>query len=163
MESTEILNAPGVLLLNLRRVFTVFKTAVLMPVLMGDCFRDASRMLSMRIALFYTKFNALFFRLYAGFGIPTFLKSSFTFLKNFSDITTLSAKVFTGVTSGRGLRCTYNKVIITKLLCLVLTLVVQYINMGHIVHFLPPIMANPVVVYVKLDLTPSTIDGTSAG
>lgn len=149
--STHRLNANGVIILNFRRVFTVFNTAMAIPLLAN---------LSVSAALLFTNLNALLFRYLAGFGIPTFLNSSFTFVNNCLTITPLRTSKDKG---GRLLPCTYLNITYTNLICLVITTLVGVINMGGIVGLFPPIMANPVVVTVNLNLTPSTIGGYGAG
>lgn len=102
----------GNVLLDFRRIFTVFKTAVLIPLVLK---------VPISITLFTDKVNALVCRITAGTGIPICLKSSFTCV---ATVTITVRRVNKSVGTTRA------NIVVIKLICILVTKVIGVLNAG---------------------------------
>ena len=154
------------LILGLQHMFAMFGATVLVPILVGGYFQDATgepvtQGLTVAVTLFCAGFGTLVFHICSKFKVPAFLGSSFAFLGGFYTVANLNVGRF--ATMGANEKAAYacGGVVIAGCLYFVLAIIIKLVGIHKVMRFLPPIVTGPIIICIGLSLAGSAISNAS--
>lgn len=158
-----VLGRPKMMVLGLQHMFAMFGATVLVPILTGIYFSDAtgSYGLSIQVTLLFAGLGTLFFHLCSKFKVPAFLGSSFAFLGGFQTIATLNTGIFEGMPMSERLPYACGGIVVAGLLYLILALIIKTVGVSRVMRFLPPVVTGPIIICIGLTLAPSAVTNAS--
>ncbi len=155
------------LILGLQHMFAMFGATVLVPILVGGYFKEATgepvtRGLTVAVTLFCAGFGTIIFHICSKFKVPAFLGSSFAFLGGFYTVANLNMGRF--ATMGADEKAAYacGGVVVAGCLYFVLAIIIKLVGIHKVMRFLPPIVTGPIIICIGLSLAGSAISNASA-
>ena len=153
-------------ILGLQHMFAMFGATVLVPILVGGYFKDATgepvtRGLTVAVTLFCAGAGTLIFHLCSKFKVPAFLGSSFAFLGGFYTVANLNAGRF--ATMGADEKAAYacGGVVVAGCLYFILAGIIKLVGIHKVMRFLPPVVTGPIIICIGLSLAGSAISNAS--
>ncbi|MCR5402236.1 MAG: uracil-xanthine permease family protein [Butyrivibrio sp.] len=154
------LGKPKMALLGLQHMFAMFGATILVPILVNGYFNGEG--LSVQVTLFFAGIGTLLFHFFSKFKVPAFLGSSFAFLGGFATIANLNTGIYADMTYGEKLPYACGGIVIAGLLYLALALIIKFVGVKKVMHFLPPVVTGPIIICIGLSLAPSAVSNASA-
>lgn len=160
------LGIPKMLLLGFQHLFAMFGATILVPILVGGYFKDATGEpltsgLTVSVTLFCAGFGTLLFHVCTKFKVPAFLGSSFAFLGGFSTVANLSSGKFAGMAANEKAAYACGGILVAGCLYFVLALIISVVGVKRVMRFLPPIVTGPIIICIGLSLAASAISNAS--
>lgn len=153
-------------ILGLQHMFAMFGATVLVPILVGGYFKEATgepvtRGLTVAVTLFCAGVGTLIFHVCSKFKVPAFLGSSFAFLGGFYAVANLNMGKY--VTMGADEKAAYacGGVVIAGCLYFVLAGIIKMVGIHKVMRFLPPIVTGPIIICIGLSLAGSAVSNAS--
>ncbi|MBR5407598.1 MAG: uracil-xanthine permease [Lachnospiraceae bacterium] len=155
------------LILGLQHMFAMFGATVLVPILVGGYFKDATgepvtRGLTVAVTLFCAGFGTIIFHICSKFKVPAFLGSSFAFLGGFYTVANLNMGKFASMGANDKAAYACGGVVIAGCLYFVLAIIIKLVGIHKVMRFLPPIVTGPIIICIGLSLAGSAISNASA-
>lgn len=154
------------LILGLQHMFAMFGATVLVPILVGGYFQEATgepvtQGLTVAVTLFCAGFGTLVFHICSKFKVPAFLGSSFAFLGGFYTVANLNMGnyVYMGANEKAAYAC--GGIVAAGCLYFVLALIIKIVGIHKVMRFLPPIVTGPIIICIGLSLAGSAISNAS--
>ena len=156
------LGVPRMLILGLQHMFAMFGATILVPILVASYFRDAcgeapSSGLTVAVTLFCAGVGTLLFHVCAKFKVPAFLGSSFAFLGGFATVANLKSGIYENMSVNDKAAYACGGIVIAGLLYLLLAVIIRFVGVKKVMHFLPPVVTGPVIICIGLSLAGSAI------
>ena len=153
-------------ILGLQHMFAMFGATVLVPILVGGYFKEATgepvtRGLTVAVTLFCAGVGTLIFHVCAKFKVPAFLGSSFAFLGGFYTVANLNAGRFAVMGADEKAAYACGGVVIAGCLYFVLAGIIKLVGIHKVMRFLPPIVTGPIIICIGLSLAGSAISNAS--
>ena len=142
------LGVPRMLILGLQHMFAMFGATILVPILVASYFRDAcgeapSSGLTVAVTLFCAGVGTLLFHVCAKFKVPAFLGSSFAFLGGFATVANLKSGIYENMSVNDKAAYACGGIVIAGLLYLLLAVIIRFVGVKKVMHFLPPVVTGP--------------------
>ena len=158
---------PGrVFILGLQHMFAMFGATVLVPILVGGYFKEATgepvtRGLTVAVTLFCAGAGTLIFHICSKFKVPAFLGSSFAFLGGFYTVANLNNGVFEHMGANEKAAYACGGVMIAGYLYFVLALIIRMVGIDKVMKYLPPVVTGPIIICIGLSLAGSAVSNAS--
>lgn len=160
------LGTAKLLILGLQHMFAMFGATVLVPILVGGYFKEATgepvtRGLTVAVTLFCAGAGTLIFHVCSKFRVPAFLGSSFAFLGGFYTVANLNAGKYASMGADEKAAYACGGVVIAGCLYFLLALIIKLVGIHKVMRFLPPIVTGPIIICIGLSLAGSAISNAS--
>lgn len=160
------LGTTKLLILGLQHMFAMFGATVLVPILVGGYFKEATgepvtRGLTVAVTLFCAGAGTLIFHVCSKFRVPAFLGSSFAFLGGFYTVANLNAGKYASMGADEKAAYACGGVVIAGCLYFLLALIIKLVGIHKVMRFLPPIVTGPIIICIGLSLAGSAISNAS--
>ena len=157
------LGIPRMMVLGLQHLFAMFGATILVPILIGGYFRDATGEnlttgLTVAVTLFCAGAGTLLFHVCTKMQVPAFLGSSFAFLGGFFTIANMRTGIYADMGANERAAYACGGILAAGLLYLVLAAVTRAVGPGRVMRFLPPVVTGPVIICIGLNLAGSAIN-----
>ncbi len=154
------------LLLGLQHLFAMFGATILVPILVGGYFKEATGEaltsgLTVSITLFCAGVGTLMFHLCTKFKVPAFLGSSFAFLGGFATVANLSTGKFAEMGANEKAAYACGGIFVAGCLYFVLALIIRLVGVKRVMRFLPPVVTGPIIICIGLSLAGSAVSNAS--
>lgn len=154
------------LILGLQHMFAMFGATILVPILVGGYFAEATgepvtRGITVAVTLFGAGAGTLLFHLCSKFKVPAFLGSSFAFLGGFYTVANLSNGEFATMGVNEKVAYACGGVVVAGILYLTLALIIKLVGVNKVMRFLPPVVTGPIIICIGLSLAGSAISNAS--
>lgn len=166
IRDAKLLGTGSMLLMGLQHMVAMFGATVLVPILVGGFFKDATgepitQGMTVAVTLFCAGFGTLIFHVCSKFKVPAFLGSSFAFLGGFYTVANLNAGIYAGMGANEKAAYACGGVVIAGLAYFILALIIKVVGMKKVMRFLPPIVTGPIIICIGLSLAGSAIGNAS--
>ena len=166
IRDARLLGTGSMLLMGLQHMVAMFGATVLVPILVGGFFKDAtgepiSQGMTVAVTLFCAGFGTLVFHVCAKMKVPAFLGSSFAFLGGFYTVANLNAGIYAGMGANEKAAYACGGVVIAGLAYFVLAGIIKLVGMKKVMRFLPPVVTGPIIICIGLSLAGSAIGNAS--
>lgn len=153
-------------ILGLQHMFAMFGATVLVPILVGGYFKEATgqpvtRGLTVAVTLFCAGVGTLIFHVCSKFKVPAFLGSSFAFLGGFYTVANLNMGKFASMGADEKAAYACGGIVVAGCLYFVLAGVIKLVGIHKVMRFLPPIVTGPIIICIGLSLAGSAISNAS--
>lgn len=160
------LGIPKMLLLGFQHLFAMFGATILVPILVGGYFKEATGQpltagLTVSVTLFCAGVGTLLFHLCTRFKVPAFLGSSFAFLGGFATVANLSSGKFADMAVNDKAAYACGGILVAGCLYFVLALIIRLVGVKRVMRFLPPVVTGPIIICIGLSLAGSAINNAS--
>ncbi|MCR5507920.1 MAG: uracil-xanthine permease family protein [Lachnospiraceae bacterium] len=167
IRNAKLLGNVRLLILGLQHMFAMFGATVLVPILVGGYFKDATgepvtRGLTVAVTLFCAGVGTLIFHVCSKFRVPAFLGSSFAFLGGFYTVANLNMGKFAAMGADEKAAYACGGVVIAGCLYFVLAIIIKLVGIHKVMRFLPPIVTGPIIICIGLSLAGSAISNASS-
>ena len=141
IRDAKLLGTGSMLLMGLQHMVAMFGATVLVPILVGGFFKDAtgepiSQGMTVAVTLFCAGFGTLVFHVCSKFKVPAFLGSSFAFLGGFYTVANLNAGIYAGMGANEKAAYACGGVVIAGLAYFILALIIKLVGMKKVMRFL---------------------------
>jgi uracil permease len=166
IRDARLLGTGSMLLMGLQHMVAMFGATVLVPILVGGFFKDATgepitQGMTVAVTLFCAGFGTLVFHVCAKMKVPAFLGSSFAFLGGFYTVANLNAGIYAGMGANEKAAYACGGVVIAGLAYFVLAGIIKLVGMKKVMRFLPPVVTGPIIICIGLSLAGSAIGNAS--
>ena len=166
IRDARLLGTGSMLLMGLQHMVAMFGATVLVPILVGGFFMDATgepitQGMTVAVTLFCAGFGTLVFHVCAKMKVPAFLGSSFAFLGGFYTVANLNAGIYAGMGANEKAAYACGGVVIAGLAYFVLAGIIKLVGMKKVMRFLPPVVTGPIIICIGLSLAGSAIGNAS--
>ena len=166
IRDARLLGKGSMLLMGLQHMVAMFGATVLVPILVGGFFKDAtgepiSQGMTVAVTLFCAGFGTLIFHVCSKFKVPAFLGSSFAFLGGFYTVANLNAGIYAGMGANEKAAYACGGVVIAGFAYFILALIIKLVGMKKVMRFLPPVVTGPIIICIGLSLAGSAIGNAS--
>ena len=166
IRDAKLLGTGSMLLMGLQHMVAMFGATVLVPILVGGFFKDAtgepiSQGMTVAVTLFCAGFGTLVFHVCSKFKVPAFLGSSFAFLGGFYTVANLNAGIYAGMGANEKAAYACGGVVVAGLAYFILALIIKLVGMKKVMRFLPPVVTGPIIICIGLSLAGSAIGNAS--
>lgn len=153
-------------ILGLQHLFAMFGATVLVPILVGGYFKEATgqpvtRGLTVAVTLFCAGVGTLIFHVCSKFRVPAFLGSSFAFLGGFYTVANLNMGKYVNMGADEKAAYACGGVVVAGCLYFVLAGIIKLVGIHKVMRFLPPIVTGPIIICIGLSLAGSAISNAS--
>ncbi len=160
------LGIPKMLLLGFQHLFAMFGATILVPILVGGYFKEATGEpltsgLTVSITLFCAGFGTLLFHVCTKFKVPAFLGSSFAFLGGFATVANLSTGKFAEMGANEKAAYACGGILVAGCLYFILALIISLVGVKRVMRFLPPVVTGPIIICIGLSLASSAVSNAS--
>lgn len=166
IRDARVLGKGRMFILGLQHMFAMFGATVLVPILVGGYFKEATGEpitsgITVAVTLFCAGMGTLIFHLCAKLKVPAFLGSSFAFLGGFHTVANLGNGAYANM--GANEKCAYacGGVVVAGLLYFVLAAIIKLVGVKRVMRYLPPVVTGPIIICIGLSLAPSAISSAS--
>ncbi len=154
------------LILGLQHLFAMFGATILVPILVGGYFKEATGEaltsgLTVSITLFCAGVGTLMFHLCTKFKVPAFLGSSFAFLGGFATVANLSTGKFAEMGANEKAAYACGGIFVAGCLYFILALIIRLVGVKRVMRFLPPVVTGPIIICIGLSLAGSAVSNAS--
>lgn len=154
------------LILGLQHMFAMFGATVLVPILVGGYFQEATgepvtQGLTVAVTLFCAGFGTLVFHICSKFKVPAFLGSSFAFLGGFYTVANLNMGKYISMGANDKAAYACGGVVAAGCLYFVLAIIIKLVGIHKVMRFLPPVVTGPIIICIGLSLAGSAISNAS--
>ena len=166
IRDARLLGRGSMLLMGLQHMVAMFGATVLVPILVGGFFKDATgepitQGMTVAVTLFCAGFGTLIFHVCSKFKVPAFLGSSFAFLGGFYTVANLNAGIYAGMGANEKAAYACGGVVIAGFAYFILALIIKLVGMKKVMRFLPPVVTGPIIICIGLSLAGSAIGNAS--
>ena len=166
IRDARLLGKGSMLLMGLQHMVAMFGATVLVPILVGGFFKDATgepitQGMTVAVTLFCAGFGTLIFHVCSKFKVPAFLGSSFAFLGGFYTVANLNAGIYAGMGANEKAAYACGGVVVAGLAYFILALIIKLVGMKKVMRFLPPVVTGPIIICIGLSLAGSAIGNAS--
>ena len=166
IRDARLLGKGSMLLMGLQHMVAMFGATVLVPILVGGFFKDATgepitQGMTVAVTLFCAGFGTLIFHVCSKFKVPAFLGSSFAFLGGFYTVANLNAGIYAGMGANEKAAYACGGVVVAGLAYFILALIIKVVGMKKVMRFLPPVVTGPIIICIGLSLAGSAIGNAS--
>jgi len=166
IRDARLLGTGSMMLMGLQHMVAMFGATVLVPILVGGFFKDATgepitQGMTVAVTLFCAGFGTFIFHLCAKMKVPAFLGSSFAFLGGFYTVANLNAGIYAGMGANEKAAYACGGVVVAGLAYFVLALIIKLVGMKKVMRFLPPVVTGPIIICIGLSLAGSAIGNAS--
>ena len=166
IRDAKLLGTGSMLLMGLQHMVAMFGATVLVPILVGGFFKDAtgepiSQGMTVAVTLFCAGFGTLVFHVCSKFKVPAFLGSSFAFLGGFYTVANLNSGIYANLGANEKAAYACGGVVIAGLAYFILALIIKLVGMKKVMRFLPPVVTGPIIICIGLSLAGSAIGNAS--
>ena len=166
IRDARLLGTGSMLLMGLQHMVAMFGATVLVPILVGGFFKDATgepitQGMTVAVTLFCAGFGTLVFHVCSKLKVPAFLGSSFAFLGGFYTVANLNAGIYAGMGANEKAAYACGGVVIAGLAYFVLAGIIKLVGMKKVMRFLPPVVTGPIIICIGLSLAGSAIGNAS--
>ena len=166
IRDARLLGKGSMLLMGLQHMVAMFGATVLVPILVGGFFKDATgepitQGMTVAVTLFCAGFGTLIFHVCSKFKVPAFLGSSFAFLGGFYTVANLNAGIYAGMGANEKAAYACGGVVIAGFAYFILALIIKLVGMKKVMRFLPPVVTGPIIICIGLSLAGSAIGNAS--
>ena len=166
IRDAKTLGKAKMLILGLQHLFAMFGATVLVPIIVGGYFADATgepitRGLTVGVTLFCAGVGTLIFHLCTGFKVPVFLGSSFAFLGGFYAVANLENGMYAGMGADDKVAYACGGVLIAGFLYFALAIIIKIVGIHKVMRFLPPVVTGPIIICIGLSLASSAVSNAS--
>jgi uracil permease len=166
IRDAKLLGTGSMLLMGLQHMVAMFGATVLVPILVGGFFKDAtgepiSQGMTVAVTLFCAGFGTLVFHLCSKFKVPAFLGSSFAFLGGFYTVANLNTGIYANLGANEKAAYACGGVVVAGLAYFILALIIKLVGMKKVMRFLPPVVTGPIIICIGLSLAGSAIGNAS--
>lgn len=166
IRDAKLLGTGSMLLMGLQHMVAMFGATVLVPILVGGFFKDATgepitQGMTVAVTLFCAGFGTLVFHVCSKFKVPAFLGSSFAFLGGFYTVANLNSGIYAGMGANEKAAYACGGVVIAGLAYFILALIIKLVGMKKVMRFLPPVVTGPIIICIGLSLAGSAIGNAS--
>ena len=166
IRDAKLLGTGSMLLMGLQHMVAMFGATVLVPILVGGFFKDAtgepiSQGMTVAVTLFCAGFGTLVFHVCSKFKVPAFLGSSFAFLGGFYTVANLNSGIYANLGANEKAAYACGGVVVAGLAYFILALIIKLVGMKKVMRFLPPVVTGPIIICIGLSLAGSAIGNAS--
>ena len=166
IRDAKLLGTGSTLLMGLQHMVAMFGATVLVPILVGGFFKDATgepitQGMTVAVTLFCAGFGTLVFHVCSKFKVPAFLGSSFAFLGGFYTVANLNSGIYAGMGANEKAAYACGGVVIAGLAYFILALIIKLVGVKKVMRFLPPVVTGPIIICIGLSLAGSAIGNAS--
>ncbi|MBQ6905079.1 MAG: uracil-xanthine permease [Spirochaetia bacterium] len=166
IRDARLLGKGSMLLMGLQHMVAMFGATVLVPILVGGFFKDATgepitQGMTVAVTLFCAGFGTLIFHVCSKFKVPAFLGSSFAFLGGFYTVANLNAGIYAGMGANEKAAYACGGVVVAGLAYFILAFIIKVVGMKKVMRFLPPVVTGPIIICIGLSLAGSAIGNAS--
>ncbi|MDO4617633.1 MAG: uracil-xanthine permease family protein [Lachnospiraceae bacterium] len=160
------LGTAKMLLLGFQHLFAMFGATILVPILVGGYFKEATGEaltsgLTVSITLFCAGVGTLLFHACTKAKVPAFLGSSFAFLGGFATVANLSSGKFAEMGANEKAAYACGGIFVAGCLYFVLALIIKLVGVKRVMRFLPPVVTGPIIICIGLSLAGSAVSNAS--
>ena len=166
IRDARLLGTGSMMLMGLQHMVAMFGATVLVPILVGGFFKDAtgepiSQGMTVAVTLFCAGFGTLVFHVCSKFKVPAFLGSSFAFLGGFYTVANLNSGIYANLGANEKAAYACGGVVVAGLAYFILALIIKLVGMKKVMRFLPPVVTGPIIICIGLSLAGSAIGNAS--
>ncbi|MBR4375742.1 MAG: uracil-xanthine permease [Spirochaetales bacterium] len=166
IRDAKLLGTGSMLLMGLQHMVAMFGATVLVPILVGGFFKDATgepitQGMTVAVTLFCAGFGTLVFHVCSKLKVPAFLGSSFAFLGGFYTVANLNSGIYANLGANEKAAYACGGVVIAGLAYFILALIIKLVGMKKVMRFLPPVVTGPIIICIGLSLAGSAIGNAS--